>query len=247
MTESRSVFDLVDILMKEGGLSPGDSLRVARLIDETFGLSTRGRGTTDAQRERWRTKKARQRARVPGDSPPEVIISKDSKTLSDSKKKKRAEVSPGDNSADDGWPADYLDQFWKAFPPYRRESKNKIGEKLERIRKNGDKAGNRVTWAQIIGAVQRYAATDPGKFAVAPIVWLNGEKWDREYGDIAAAAAAGGGAKNAGTSDNGLRGADAVLAAARSRVGRAPEPDGLAARADQMVAVPGRRTDGGGA
>lgn len=79
---------------------------------------------------------------------------------------------------DDGWPDDFLDQFWTAFPPYRREGKRKVGEKLARLRRD-----RVVPWAELIGAVRRFAATNPGEFAPAPMVWLNGERWDREYGN----------------------------------------------------------------
>lgn len=79
---------------------------------------------------------------------------------------------------DDGWPDDFLDQFWTAFPPYRREGKRKVGEKLARLRRD-----RVVPWTELIGAVRRFAATNPGEFAPAPMVWLNGERWDREYGN----------------------------------------------------------------
>lgn len=78
---------------------------------------------------------------------------------------------------DDGWPEDHLEQFWAAFPPYRRESKRKCGEKLARIR-----ASKVVAWEVLIGAVRRFAATNPGEYAPAPMVWLNNERWDREFG-----------------------------------------------------------------
>jgi hypothetical protein len=80
--------------------------------------------------------------------------------------------------ANDGWPDDFLDQFWTAFPPYRREGKRKVGEKLARLRRD-----RVVPWTELIGAVRRFAATNPGEFAPAPMVWLNGERWDREYGN----------------------------------------------------------------
>ena len=80
-------------------------------------------------------------------------------------------------AAGDGWPDDFLEQFWKSFPPYRREGKRKVGEKLARLRR--DKT---IEWDALIGAVHRFAATSPGEYAPAPLVWLNGERWDREYG-----------------------------------------------------------------
>lgn len=82
-----------------------------------------------------------------------------------------------DRDEGDDWPSDYVDQFWNAFPPFRREGKAKVGEKLKKLRKEG-----KVTWDTIIGGVRKYVATNPGEYACAPIVWLNGGKWDREYG-----------------------------------------------------------------
>lgn len=102
--------------------------------------------------------------RVPA-SPSKPVPSKVAKPV--------VEVEP-----DDGWPADHVDQFWQAFPPFRREGKRKVGEKLAKIRR--DKT---IGWEALIGAVRRYAATNPGEFASAPIAWLNGEKWDRVYGN----------------------------------------------------------------
>lgn len=167
---------------------PRDKLaETIALAEAAFGRTPRGGVSAEERREKERVRKAAWRANasraVPGTVPPESII-ESSKTLSSQKKKKSA-VPPvprdnGDNKPDDGWPADFLEQFWQAFPPYRRESKRKVGEKLERIRAEG-----KVAWGQIIGAARRYAATDPGQYACAPLVWLNGERWDREYGSEA--------------------------------------------------------------
>ena len=82
-----------------------------------------------------------------------------------------------DRDEGDDWPPDYLEQFWQAFPPFRREGKAKVGEKLKQLRKKG-----KVTWDTLIGGVRKFAATNPGEFAPAPMVWLNGGRWDREYG-----------------------------------------------------------------
>lgn len=99
----------------------------------------------------------------------------------------QAREEPGD-----GWPDDFLDQFWTAFPPYRREGKRKVGEKLARLRR--DKV---VAWTDLIGAVLRFAATNPGEYAPAPMVWLNGERWDREYGPAQATGGLNGKTSNA--------------------------------------------------
>jgi hypothetical protein len=214
-----SVLDLVELLIVSGGLSPETALRLSREIDTAFAISTRSGGSRSDQRERWRLKKERQRARKkalsPGDSPPEGIILTTSKTLSVKEESKTARVSPGDKgdsppAVADGWPVDFLDQFWTAFPPFRRESKRKVGDKLARIRADG-----KVGWEQIIGAVKRYAATDPGQFACAPLVWLNGERWDREYGSTK-------GGSNEANRSGGTRqqGGSYSTLAARVRAGR---------------------------
>jgi hypothetical protein len=211
-SDERSILDLVEILMVSGGLSPEVSLRVSREIDSAFGLSARSGGSTEAQRARWRVKAARKRAwkkgLSPGGTDVEAITLKDSKTRSSEVKNKTRSGPPGDVPVDDGWPEDFGEQFWKAFPPYRRESKRKVGEKLARIRIDG-----KVPWSQIIGAVGRYAATDPGQFACAPMVWLNGERWDREYG---AEVKINGGAGN-GTNRNGNNGYATLAARLRGQ------------------------------
>ena len=84
-----------------------------------------------------------------------------------------------DRDEGDDWPPDYLDQFWRAFPPFRRQAKAKVGVKLAKIRKEGQ-----ITWAVLFDGVQKFAATNPGEYAPAPMVWLNDGRWDREYGKV---------------------------------------------------------------
>jgi Helix-turn-helix domain len=83
----------------------------------------------------------------------------------------KASLTPADD-----WPADAADQFWLAFPPFRRQARAKVAAKLARIRKE------KVTWATVFGGLLKFSATNPGEFAPAPMVWLNEGRWDREYG-----------------------------------------------------------------
>jgi hypothetical protein len=170
------ICDLIAKLLSRG-TSPLEALELARPIEAA---GTNARGSTEVQRERWRLKKERQRARRAGLSPGDKSLGYTStvpSTNSVSKKKNKnpGGTSPGDIA--DDWPADYVEQFWKAFPPYRRQAKVKVGQKLARIR-----ASKVVTWAVLFGGELKFAATEPGDFAPAPIVWLNDGRWDREYG-----------------------------------------------------------------
>jgi len=90
--------------------------------------------------------------------------------------KPKVVVKPAADPVDDGWPADYLEQFWNAFPPFRRTAKDAVGKKLAAIRK----AGN-VTWSTLWAGLARYAMSDPGEFAKAPVSWLNAQGWQGVY------------------------------------------------------------------
>jgi hypothetical protein len=179
MTESRTpICDLIELLLSRGTV-PGDAIEAARLIELA---NTRARGSTDAERERWRLKKARQRARKGGLSTGDKIgpLLSNRTVDSDSKERKKKKVGghvPGGHEVPlDDWPDDYVDQFWIAFPPYRRQAKAKVSAKLARIREQ------KVTWGTLYGGVLKFAATEPGEYAPAPMVWLNDGRWDREYG-----------------------------------------------------------------
>jgi hypothetical protein len=173
--------DFVSLLLSHG--VPGTLIpEILAAGEAAFGKTHRGSGSAEERREKERVRKAAYRAAVsqivPGTSHPEATILKTVKTLSRVVKNNHGPVVPtGHEQPADGWPEDFTEQFWKAFPPYRRESKRKVGDKLARLRADG-----KVSWDQVVGAVKRYAATDPGQFACAPMVWLNGERWDREYG-----------------------------------------------------------------
>lgn len=114
--------------------------------------------------------------------------------------KRVEEEAPGD-----GWPEDFVDQFWQAFPPYRRAGKAQVTVKLMRLRK-----AKTVTWDELIEGVRRYAASEPGEYASGPMPWLNGAKWDGEYKT---------GGNNNATNRNGSagRGSGFSVAAARLR------------------------------
>lgn len=176
MTEAATpICDLIERLLSVG-TSPGDAIAVARDVEVAMATSS---GSTPEQRERWRRKKARQRARDGGQSTGDNRTPLSS-TNTDIKqvKKNTSKVSPGDKVLRlDDWPTDHADQFWKAFPPYRRQAKAKVATKLARIRADG-----KVTWATLLGGVTKFAATNPGEYAPAPMVWLNDGRWDREYG-----------------------------------------------------------------
>lgn len=237
MSASIDVFDRLVRLLLSTGLSPETSLGTVRKIDEIVGFTARASASSEKQRERWRLKKQRQRnrdANVPGGQKVEVISSiNESKSKRSNKKKDNLEMSPGDvpGGQNDGWPEDFLDQFWKLFPPYRRESKKLVGAKLARLRKE-----KTVEWEYLIEAVRRFAATNPGEYAPAPLVWLNKGRWDREYGST-------GGTDARANRANGVGGAaDVFAAAARRRQGAADRGVGRSSGAEAPISH-GRRGD----
>lgn len=168
------VCDLIEQLMSTG-MSPGDAIAAARIAEPAIAT---GRAVLRSQRERWRIKKQRQRARNRGDMSPGTIstpiINNNRKDLK--KERKKESVSPF-VPLDDGWPVNHLELFWKAFPPFRRQAKAKVAVKLSRLRSE-----KTVTWDVLIDGVRKFAATKPGEYAPAPMVWLNDGRWDREYG-----------------------------------------------------------------
>lgn len=105
--------------------------------------------------------------------PPHGILDLDTELDKDSKKD--TPLPPRGNVLVDDWPPDHLEQFWIAFPPHRRQAKRLVGEKLKKLQKRG------LSWETIITGVRAYAASDPAEYAKAPLAWLNGEMWDREY------------------------------------------------------------------
>lgn len=159
---------------------------IVRLAEEAFRIDQKNPSISTQRREKERLRKAAYRDRlsrdVPRDSPPVLSSLKDNTLNLIVKKKERNKDDvphvPRDMfEPDDGWPSDFLEQFWREFPPYRRQAKEKVREKLARIRKDA-----KVSWAALIKGVRIFAATNPGQFAPAPMVWLNDGRWDCEYG-----------------------------------------------------------------
>lgn len=163
MTDSApSVFRLVDILTSRG-LTPGDALAAAREIDETFGLSTRSRGSTEETREKSRLKKARQRERkrdreasVPGGQSDAAIIEVNTPNSVNLKKKesKSETTSPGDKPKRSK--GDVLADDWKPNEDHYRH-----GEELKFTRQQVDGFAQRMRdWA--IANVHRQVARKAG-------------------------------------------------------------------------------------
>lgn len=73
----------------------------------------------------------------------------------------------------DGWPADFREQFWKAYP--RKSAKLAAMKALEAVRKRGA-----VTWDRLLSTVAAYAATADPQFTKHPATWLNQGCWDDE-------------------------------------------------------------------
>lgn len=92
----------------------------------------------------------------------------------DIEKDSKEESSP---AVGDDWPPDYADQFWSRYPPGRKYGKAKVIAKLMRVRRDG------VTWATLMAGLDKFLATRPTpKYTPAPMVWLNDQRWDADYG-----------------------------------------------------------------
>lgn len=169
MAKSKTpICDLVERLLKSAMSTP-DMLAAARLVEAA---ATNARGSTETDRNRWKEQKALQRKTGGGQSG-DPLVSNNTLSLS-------SEVKEEIVSRDD-WPEDFVDRFWNSFPPFRRQAKAKVAAKLARIRAQTGK--QKVTWATLFGGVLKFAATNPGEYAPAPMVWLNDGRWDREYGN----------------------------------------------------------------
>lgn len=161
---------------------------IVRLAEEAFRPIAKSSSFIEEKREKERLRKADYRSRVSqkmtGHVPSTLLSLEDTNTMYSNKKERKKETPcpnvPRDKTGqDDGWPDDALEQFWKVFPSYRKQAKAKVGEKLARIRRD-----SKVTWPVLFEGAQKFAATNPGEFAPAPMVWLNEGRWDREYGGI---------------------------------------------------------------
>jgi uncharacterized protein YdaU (DUF1376 family) len=75
-----------------------------------------------------------------------------------------------EGAKDDGWPNDYRDVFWKAYP--HKVGKKPALAKLDRCRKRG------VAWAELIGGVERYLREKPPHQSwLNPETFFNQERW----------------------------------------------------------------------
>ena len=79
--------------------------------------------------------------------------------------------------AEDNWPDDYQDQFWKTYP--RRVAKIAAMKALDKARAAG------VDFAKILTSVEQYKEqiarkrTEP-QYVAHPATWLNQGRWDDE-------------------------------------------------------------------
>lgn len=102
-------------------------------------------------------------------------------TVSKEKKKGREDRSDADASdagasapSDDGWPKDYRERFWSAYP--NKVGKAKVFPLLERIRKS-----RRVTFEKLMSGLDTYKASKPpDRQWCNPETWLNQGRWDDE-------------------------------------------------------------------
>jgi hypothetical protein len=98
----------------------------------------------------------------------------------------------------DGWPKDFQDQFWKAYP--RHVGKKHAMRKLETVRKSGE-----CSFSKLMAAVGRIEASEP-RFIPHPGTWLNqGRYLDGDFGE-----------ETNGLSDKEYRAAQEILARTRN-------------------------------
>jgi hypothetical protein len=100
----------------------------------------------------------------------------------------------------DIWPADFVEQFWQAYPEGRKTGKKAVAQKLDRIRKTGE-----VTWMKLMAGVARYVASRPKpEFTKGPMVWLNQGCWDDEITAHSSGSRKGGGVSFGDVARHGL-------------------------------------------
>ncbi len=84
-----------------------------------------------------------------------------------------------DEPPDDGWPRDYQEQFWQAWPKIRRQNKLGAMKALDKIRKS-----RQVSFEVILAAAEVYGHETRNyekQFMLLPSSWLNGERWKDEH------------------------------------------------------------------
>jgi hypothetical protein len=178
------ICDLIERLLLSQELSRGtvgQALEAARPIEAAL---ARGSRTTEEKREIERLRKAAYRARKSemshGTKPLHIdsSIKPNSQNLlkKESKEESGVPLSHGTPVPLDDWPADYLDVFWREYPPGRKTGKKAVAAKLAGIRKRGE-----ITFERLIAGVRRYAGSSPDpQYTKAPEVWLNKGCWDDE-------------------------------------------------------------------
>lgn len=183
MTESLTpICDLIERLMSRG-LSQGQSLEEARIIESTLAPAARGSRSAAEKREIERVRKAAYREKMSresqGQKDPAYILKEVVTTQSPLKKESKKESTrpavPRDKP--DDWPENFLDAFWEKYPAGRKSGKKAVLMKLTGIRKRSE-----VSFTRLMEGVQRYVASKPDpRFTKAPEVWLNKGCWDDEY------------------------------------------------------------------
>ncbi len=155
MTDSVTpICDLIAELMSSG-LSPEMSLLSARKVEAAMAATARSSASGEVTRERWRLKKARQRAarsNVPGGQTQSAIIGfNTSKHIEDKKKESKSDssspLSPGDKpkrSKGDVLPADWVPtEAHYAKGVELRMSKQVVDEYADRMRNWADANAHR--------------------------------------------------------------------------------------------------------
>jgi hypothetical protein len=74
------------------------------------------------------------------------------------------------------WPADFAEQFWRAYP--RRVAKKVAMAALKRVRQSGE-----VAFTDLLAAVERYAESVAGQdpqYVAHAATWLNQWRWEDE-------------------------------------------------------------------
>lgn len=76
-----------------------------------------------------------------------------------------------------------FDEFWKAFPPGRKNGKGKARITFRLVARGGHHS-LKATAQQMIDAATKYAATKPDpQFTPSPLTWLNQGRWEDDVND----------------------------------------------------------------
>lgn len=101
-----------------------------------------------------------------------------SKVKEDSDSQGRERLTCGTSA--DQWPDGYGDQFWQLYPLGRRYDREKVFNKLAKLRAAG------IKWGDVIAGLQRFIDSKPEpQFTPAPMVWLNQGRWRADVGVLA--------------------------------------------------------------